>query len=191
MSTTVRWTSADLDLFPDDGKRREIIDGELYVSKQPAWAHQDFIVQLGGSLNAWNRQAKLGRVATAPGLIFADDEDVAPDLVWISRERLARYLRGGKLHGPPELAIEILSPGPQNARRDREAKLRLYSRQGIDEYWIVTLPARTIAVYRLAAGLLTLVATLGDGDTLTSPLLPGFAAPLADLFADIPLDDEG
>jgi Uma2 family endonuclease len=186
MSSTIRWTSADLELFPDDGKRREIIDGELYVSRQPAWGHQDFIVQLGGDLNLWNRRTRLGRVATAPGLIFAEDEDVAPDLVWISRERLARYMRGGKLYGPPELVVEILSPGPQNARRDREAKLKLYGRQGVDEYWIVDLLARTIAIYRLGTVGLDLAATLGLGDTLMSPLLPGFAAPLADLFADIP-----
>ena len=189
MSITHRWTSADLELFADDGKRREIIDGEMYVSRQPAWGHQDFIIQLGGDLNGWNRQTQLGRVATAPGLIFAEDEDVAPDLVWISNERLARHMRGGKLYGPPELVVEILSPGTYNARRDREAKLKLYSRQGVEEYWIADLPARTVAIYRRDDSGLVPVATLGSGDTLTSPLLPGFAAPLAELFAGIPLEE--
>lgn len=190
MSTSIRFTSRDLEVFPDDGKLREIVDGELFVSRQPTWGHQDFIIELGTSLNVWNRRTRLGRVATAPGLIFTEDDDVAPDLVWISRERMARYLRGGKLYGPPELAVEILSPGAQNARRDREAKLKLYGRQGIDEYWIVDLVAQTIAIYRLGEPGLVLAATLVLKDTLTSPLLPGFAVPLTDLFADIPQDEE-
>ncbi len=189
MSTTLRWTSADLELFPDDGKRREIIDGEMYVSRQPAWGHQEFIIRTGGRLDSWSLTTRLGRVATAPGLIFAEDEDVAPDLVWISNERLARYMRGGKLYGPPELVVEILSPGTFNARRDREAKLKLYSRQGVEEYWIADLPVRTVVIYRRDDSGLVLVATLAGDDTLTSPLLPGFAAPLAELFAGIPLEE--
>jgi hypothetical protein len=48
-STAVRWTSADLATFPNDGKRREIIDGALYVSKQPNWYHQAVCMRIGGA----------------------------------------------------------------------------------------------------------------------------------------------
>lgn len=129
MATTPRWTSADLELMPDDGKRYEIVDGELYVSKQPHWHHQVLSGRLFAGLDAWNRQTQTGAANIAPGVIFADDEDVAPDVVWISRERLATALSpDGKLHTAPELVVEILSPGLTNERRDREAKLKLYAR---------------------------------------------------------------
>ena len=66
------------------------------------------------------------RPGAAPGLIFADDDDVAPDVVWISRERLAGTLdQTGHLHTAPELVVEVLSPGSVNERRDREVKLKL------------------------------------------------------------------
>lgn len=54
--TTLRWTSQDLELFPDDSsKRYEIVDGELYVSKQPHWHHQLVCSQLVELLQTWNR----------------------------------------------------------------------------------------------------------------------------------------
>src|SRR5205085_1491121 len=134
----LRWTSQDLELLPEDGKRYEIIDGELYVSKQPHWHHQRVCFRLGFALEAWSQQTKIGEVNLAPGVIFAADDDVAPDMVWVSRDRLANALdAGGHLHAAPELVVEVLSPGLTNERRDREAKLKLYSRRGVLEYWIV------------------------------------------------------
>jgi Uma2 family endonuclease len=76
----------------------------------------------------------------------------------------------------------VLSPGRQNLQRDREAKLNLYSRQGVDEYWTVDWRARTVEVYRQSGAGLQLVAELGDGDALTSPLLSGFSCPVARLW---------
>src|SRR5437660_5771998 len=96
---TIRWTSKDLELLPDDGKRYEIVDGELYVSRQPDWHHQFVGNQIWEVLQNWSRQTKAGIANSAPGVIFADDQDVAPDVVWISRERLARALEpDGQLH---------------------------------------------------------------------------------------------
>lgn len=110
--------------MPDDGKRYEIIDGKLYVSKQPNWYHQIACTRLGRFLDAWSEQSGLGVANAAPGLIFADDDDVAPDVVWISHERLATALQEGKLYAAPEIVIEVLSPGHANERRDRETKLK-------------------------------------------------------------------
>jgi Uma2 family endonuclease len=186
MTTTLRWTSADLETLPDDGKRYEIIDGELHVSKQPHWYHQAVSGQLFALLQAWNRTTTAGYANLAPGVIFADDEDVAPDVVWISRARLAASLApDGKLHAAPELVIEVLSPGSLNERRDREAKLKLYSRRGVHEYWIVDWRARQVEVYRREEHALRLVATLYEADTLHTTLLPGFALSIATLFEDI------
>src|SRR6185503_19321394 len=74
MTATTRWTSADLELMPDDGKRYEIIDGELYMSKQPHWYHQYFCLNIASRLHAWDDRAGLGVTNFAPGVIFADDD---------------------------------------------------------------------------------------------------------------------
>lgn len=192
MAHTLRWNSRDLESLPDDGKRYEIIDGELYASKQPHYYHQRVCINLSDSLEAWNRQAGLGEANYAPGLIFAEDDDVAPDIVWTSFPRLKAVLQAdGKLHAAPELVIEVLSPGARNETRDREAKLKLYSRRGVSEYWILDWIARRVEVYRRKQAQLRLAATLLGRDTLTSPLLPGFSCDLADLFKGIPAQASG
>src|SRR5260221_6080572 len=119
---TAHWTSQDLELLPDDeGKRYEIVDGELYVSKQPSWQHQSVCLRLAALLEVWSDHTETGEANFAPGLIFAEDNDIVPDVVWISNERLATALQAdGKLHATPELVIEVLSPGSTNARRDRQ-----------------------------------------------------------------------
>jgi Uma2 family endonuclease len=183
MSTALRWTSADLAVLPDNNKRYEIIDGELYVSRQPHWYHQRACAKICAVLEAWSMQTGAGEANLAPGLIFAEDDDVAPDVVWISSARRASILGAdGHLHAAPELVVEVLSPGAANERRDREAKLKLYSRRGVLEYWIVDWRTQQVEVYRREELALRLVATLYATDTLTSPLLSGFACAIATLF---------
>jgi Uma2 family endonuclease len=187
MASTMRWTSTDLLTMPDDGKRYEIIDGELYVSTQPSWHHNYTCIAIIMELEKWSRSTGIGQVNMAPGLIFAEDDDVAPDLVWISHARRDVALEDdGKLHAAPELVVEVLSPGRANERRDREVKLNLYSRRGVQEYWIVDWRQRKIEVYRREALALNLVTTLYETDALESPLLPGFSCPLATLFESLP-----
>jgi Uma2 family endonuclease len=187
MTQSLRWTSADLELLPDDGKRYEIIDGELYVSKQPHWYHQVICVGLTTPLDIWSCATGAGVVAGVPGVIFADDDDVVPDVAWVSSERLSTVLApDGKLHAAPDLAVEVLSPGSSNERRDREVKLKLYARRGVREYWIVDWQRRQIEVFRREDGVLQLSATLLEGDSLQSPLLPGFALSVSELFARVP-----
>jgi len=148
MTTSLRWTSADLDAFPDDGKRREIIDGVLYETEPPHLYHQLVCGRISAALDNW-RVNEAGMASVAPGVIFAEDDDVAPDVVWASNAVLAAGLDdAGHLRLAPELVVEVLSPGEKNIQRDREAKLKLYARQGVAEYWIVDWPRRTIEVYR-------------------------------------------
>ena len=85
MAIAEKFTSIDLALMPDDGKRYEIIEGELYVSRQPGFEHQFICGQLFRFLQEWNERSNVGVALIAPGLIFAEDDDVAPDVVWISR----------------------------------------------------------------------------------------------------------
>lgn len=182
MSTELRFTIHDLELLPENGSRYEVIDGELYVTTQPHWRHQYACSRLVSDLFAWTTQSGAGLALAAPGVIFAEDEAVAPDIVWISRGRVEHVLwDDGKLHAAPDLVVEVLSPGPKNEERDRDIKLKLYSRRGVREYWIVDWRDVSVQVYRREQAALHLVATLNSADVLTSPLLPGFAWPVGDI----------
>jgi Uma2 family endonuclease len=175
----VRWTTADLDLFPDDGTRYEIIDGELFMAQAPHWRHQETCGKVFRVLDEWSETSGLGRASIAPGILFGEMDNVIPDVIWISHERLALLEdAAGRFTGAPELVAEVLSPGVENERRDREAKLKLYASHGVHEYWIVDWRLRQVEVYRREYATLRLVATLFVGDELSSPLLPGFTCPV-------------
>lgn len=185
---TLHWTSQDLQILPDgyDSKRYEIIDGELYMSKQPHRHHQLVCGRVWELLQQWSRPTKAGEAVIAPGVIFAEDNDVAPDVTWMSQERLATTsLEDGKYHTAPELAVEVLSPGSTNERRDREFKLWLYSRRGVLEYWIISWIERSVEVYRRNGVELTLHTILHPADQLQSPHLPGFTCQISQFFDDI------
>ncbi len=121
---TIRWTIHDLASLPDDSNRYEIIDGELYIAEHPGWHHQLVCGSIFDVLKTWNKQTLAGKVSFTPGIIFTDDTNVVPDVVWISQERLQTALHADrKLHAAPELVVEVLSPGSANEHRDREVKL--------------------------------------------------------------------
>jgi Uma2 family endonuclease len=182
---TYRWTSRDLETLPENGKRYEIIAGELYVSRQPHLNHQIVCSNIVGVLRQWSEQTRLGILIFTPGIIFADD-DVVPDVVWVSHERLASIIEpDGNLHAAPELVVEVLSPEEMNARRDRETKLKLYSRRGVLEYWIVNWQKLQIEVYRREEAALRLASTVYDSEVLQSPHLPGFHCQARQLFTDM------
>jgi Uma2 family endonuclease len=184
-----RLTVHDLDCLPDrlDDTRYELIDGVLHVASQPSLEHQITCHRFQMELGLWSRETGSGSVVPAPGVIFSPTDAVAPDVVWISRERLPLAVgEDRKLHLAPDLMIEVLSPGSQNVKRDRELKLRMYSLYGVREYWIVDWPAGQIAVYRRENDRLHLAMTLHSSDTLTSPLLPGFSCRVGALFPDLP-----
>ena len=82
--------------------------------------------------------------------------------------------------------MEVISPGLANQQRDRQTKLKLYSRRGVREYWIVDWQQPQVEVYRRTEAELTLVATLYRTDILQSPLLPGFSCQVAALFLQTP-----
>lgn len=178
------------------------------MSKQPDWQHQLVSFRLGFFLETWNEQSQSGFVNLAPGIIFTNDTNVIPDLVWISQQRLKTALHpDGKLYASPELVVEILSPGPENENfdipndnaagaasyaqsfgkeyRDREVKLKLYSRRNAQEYWVINWREQTIEIYRRYEGILELAQTLNAADVLQSPLLPSFRCQVSQLFTSI------
>jgi Uma2 family endonuclease len=184
ISDRVRWTTADLELLPDNGNRYEIIDGELFMTRAPHWGHQKVCGRVFSVVDIWSNSTGLGQTAINPGIIFTDADNVIPDVVWASNQRLAILLdEAGHLTAAPELIVEVLSPGADNERRDKDLKLRLYSTRGVQEYWIINWRLQQVEVYRREQASLRLIATLFAEDELTSPLLPGFSCQIAQLFA--------
>ncbi|MDB9519479.1 Uma2 family endonuclease [Roseofilum reptotaenium CS-1145] len=179
----IPWTSADLELLPNNNNRYEIINGELYMTHAPHWKHQKTIGEICRILGNWSSETRLGEVIFNPGLIFTDTDNVIPDLVWMVNERLNNSVdESGHFIAAPELVVEVLSESKTDVRRDKESKLKLYSNQGVREYWIVDWRLKTVEVYRREQAKLELVMTLLEEDEITSPLLPGFSCKVNNFF---------
>ena len=133
-SPRVRLTYDDFLLFPDDGKRHELIDGEHYVTPSPNMRHQGISGNLYFILRGWLEQYPIGRIFYAPfDVVFTQFDVVEPDLLYVSNARAARVLTAKHVTGAPELVVEIGSPGTR--KRDETIKRRLYERSGVSEYW--------------------------------------------------------
>jgi Uma2 family endonuclease len=175
-------TVADLESLPDDGNRYEIVDGDLFVSTSPSFLHQRIITSLIIAIGAYLQKHPIGEFVSGVGVIFDDHNAVIPDLVYVSNARMPETIAGGRLVRAPEIAIEILSPGAANERRDRHVKLNLYSSREVQEYWIVDPENRAVEIYRRRSGKLEMLCKVQAADLLNSPELPGFSLPVNSLF---------
>jgi Uma2 family endonuclease len=175
-------TYEDYLLFPDDGRRHELIGGEHFVSPSPVRKHQRASANLQRILSSLIFDHRLGFLYAAPFDVILSDEDVVqPDLIFVSNERSAIEQDHG-IVGAPDLLVEILSES--NRKTDEIAKRKLYEWAGVLEYWIVDPVLETVKVYRLAGGAYERVAELSveAGDSLETPLLPGLTIALAQIF---------
>jgi Uma2 family endonuclease len=181
----VKLTYDDFVLFPDDGKRHELIDGEHYVTPSPNVGHQRISGNLHFAIRGWLAAHPIGRVYYAPlDVVFSDVDVVEPDLLYMSLERAAEALTPMNVRGVPELVVEIASKGTR--KRDETIKRRLYERSGVSEYWVVDPAIEVVRVYRLTGGTFArpVEHSREAGDVLATPLLPGFELPLSAVFAE-------
>jgi Uma2 family endonuclease len=180
-----RLTYDDFLLFPDDGKRHELIDGEHFVTPSPNLRHQELLGRLYLALASHlSTRRHLGRVFLSPfDVIFTKYDVVEPDLLFIAGDQLD-ILTKQNVQGPPALVVEILSPGTR--RKDEQLKRQLFERGGVREYWLVDPEGNSIQVFRRdEAGRFPRMAELTQSSTvLMTPLLPDFTLSLAELFAN-------
>lgn len=133
---------ADLADLPDDGKRYEVIDGELHVTPAPTLDHQDAILWLATILKPYVAAQRCGHVVISPAdVTFSPASAVQPDLFVMPRTGERRPKTFGEV-GRLLLAVEVLSPS--TARWDRVKKRELYRRENVPQYWIIDLDARVI-----------------------------------------------
>jgi Uma2 family endonuclease len=171
-----------------DEVRAELIAGEIYMAATPSSRHQDIVLRLASSMLAHLSQHGGGRVFVAPLDVYLPSGDVVePDVLFVAAERVAMV--HDHVHGAPDLLVEVVSPS--NPERDRIVKRRLYERNGVSEYWVIEPRSEprsepgsgAVEVLRLVDGCYQPAGYLRDGDTLQTPLLPGFTLPLRELFA--------
>ncbi|MGH2530991.1 MAG: Uma2 family endonuclease [Thermomicrobiales bacterium] len=181
MSVTTRLlTHADLDQFPDDGKRYEIIGGELYVAAAPVREHMDFMKFLYALLLESVEATGWGVVYFAPvDVRFTEHDVVEPDLIVIRRDRMHLY-RGNTFSGAPDIVVEVLSPS--NRSYDEVAKAHLYAANGVPEFWIADPITPGFRMMALRAGKFVPVEPDADG-LLHSTVVPGLVVDPADLLA--------
>ncbi len=173
MPVDTRLTYEDYCLLPADGKRYEIIDGELFVTPSPRSLHQIVVSNLHLELGQFVKTHRLGRVFVAPlDVVFSRFDVVEPDLLYISEARAA-VLTEKNVQGAPDLAVEVLSE--TTAEIDRTTKFKLYARYGVQEYWIIDPSGPSADIYRREKEGLELASKLRASDLLTSPLFPGFS----------------
>ena len=177
------FTYEDYCNLPED-ERYELIDGELIMAAAPSVIHQIVQDNIGNPLSTFVRTNGLGRVFYAATDVYLSDTNVVqPDLLFVRRER-AHILTYGVINGAPDLVVEILSPS--TARRDRTQKRELYARFRVPEYWQADADDLNVLVLALAGDDYEVVGVYGLGDTLVSPLLPGFSLDVDDIFdADV------
>jgi Uma2 family endonuclease len=176
------WTYEDLFSLPDDGKRYEIIEGELYEMPAPNLVHATVVANLIAMILPL--VTKLGgRWFTAPlDVFFAGADPVQPDIAVTLPGWAGRLTRRG-LQGAPDLLIEVLSPS--NRGHDLLTKRSLYARAGVREYWIVDPMNRTVEILILDRDAFHNAQVASGDDAAISPLLGGMNLPLGMVFAGL------
>ena len=167
---------------PDDKPKLELDDGELYVMPRPRRVHQFLTLHLGtyfvNYLDSFTEPPAEVYFELVTVLSRKPRRVLVPDLAIILREHTDIFV-GGYAEGPPDIVIEILS---SDRNRDLVRKRQLYAEAGIPEYWILDPMNDTVTQLELRDSQYVERAVFTAADTLTTPLLPGLAIPLADLF---------
>lgn len=176
----------DLADFPDDGLRRELIDGELIVSPSPITRHQRVVAFLTTELVLWCREHG-GEAFPAPlNVKFSERTVLEPDVLLLTAEQVSGDERFIDL--PPTLVVEVSSPSTRHT--DLVRKRRVYEREACREFWFVDLDADRVEVYTLDGGAYGSPRILERGSRLTTAVLEGFDVAVDDLLGPAP-DDGG
>ena len=182
--TGVKLTWDDYVLFPEDGMRHELIDGEHYVTASPFRRHQTIVRELLVAIANYLSAHPIGEVFGAPfDVILSRFDVVEPDLLYVSKERAPDVLKEW-VRGAPDLVIEIASESTR--KRDETIKRALYERTGVIEYWIVDPEIEVVKIYRRSGDRFDRPHELSRsaGDVLTSAILPGFDLALDRIFSE-------
>lgn len=175
--TATGLTYADLAGFPDDDLRRELFEGELVVTPAPTPPHQRVAFEIAHRLRLHLDVHGGGEVFMSPVDVKLSESTVLePDVLFVAEGRDG-IVGEVCLTGPPDLVVEVSSPSTRG--RDRGRKRGLYERFEVAEYWFVDLEEEVVEVCRLGEGGYGTPQTLGRGQVVATPLLPGLELAVA------------
>ena len=167
-----RVTFAELEQWPDDGRRYELYGGEVIVVPTPLPIHQVVALRVYDVLKHY-AEATQGLVLCSPlDIVFSQYDVLQPDLVFFDAARRRQIDLYSAIRIVPNLVVEVLSRS--TAARDRGRKLDIFARYAVPEYWIVDPNARTVEVLRTAAETFQQIGVF-DRRSFTSPTLPGLS----------------
>lgn len=178
-----RYTYADYkQLDVDDDFLYELIHGELVRKSAPSPRHQTVLMNLIRHIDGFVFNKKSGKVLCAPVDVFVDDYNVPqPDLLFVNNAHAA-YITADGVFGPPDLVMEIVSPG--SVTRDRVDKMLLCQRFGVPEYWIVDLKYRSIEVLQLINNEYHLFSSALETGNVQSKVLEGLVVDITNIFVE-------
>lgn len=176
-------TTKDLLAIPDENfKIYELLEGKVFVSEHPSLFHQTIVGNLILQFEGYISENSVGQFWFRPGVIFDELNSAIPDLVFIAKDRIPQIASSIHIVGAPDLAIEILSPGAENTRRDNIVKRQTYAKFGIKEYWIVDPIVELIEISRLQNTVLASIGKFRNADEIASPLLPNLSFAVKEVF---------
>lgn len=170
------WTYEDYLQLPDDGRRYEIVEGELRELDAPTSEHQEVALRIASLLLDYADRTGTGWVGIAPiDVVMSQTALAQPDVLYVSRER--KSIVGPKVYGAPDLVVEVLSPS--DASYDRKEKFESYAKNGVRWYWITDPKRRTLEIFRLVGGTYVKHGAYGGDELVQAPCPEGFVLPLA------------
>lgn len=183
-SSNRHWTVDDYMALDEEDEQYEVLRGELVVTPAPTVAHQRSLGKIGRQISNHVEAENLGEYLQAPvDVVLADDIVVQPDFLYVTAERFDKVYDGHGLTGPPDLVLEVLSPG--TVSRDRTIKRQIYADAGVP--WLVHVDpeARTVEVFELTDdGHYLLAESASDEDSVAIGLFPDLTIELADVWLD-------
>ena len=140
------WTPDEVRALPDDGRRYEVVAGELLVTPAPSFPHQEAVGRLYRLLADYTERTGIGHAVISPADIVPEPGALVQPDVFVGPLPEGRRPSGWADFSHLLLAVEVLSPS--TARADRTVKRRLFQRTGVPEYWIVDVDARLVERWR-------------------------------------------
>jgi Uma2 family endonuclease len=177
-----RVSFAEMQQWPDDGRRYELYDGEVIVVPSPIPRHQRVAQHVLEILTDYERTTG-GMVFSAPlDIVLTDYDVVQPDVVFFRHERRHVIDMMKPTRAVPDLAVEVLSRTTE--ARDRGRKLRLLARFGLPEYWLVDPVANILEIFTNVESALVLAGSYDESQQVNSPTLPGLIVQAGRVFAE-------
>jgi len=140
-------TAVDVFKLLPEGVHCQVINNSIYMSPAPSFEHQVVIANIHFGIMSLLKKKNSGVCVAAPVDVFLDKFNAfQPDIIYISNSNMGIIGKDGKVHGTPDLLIEVLSAG--NANDDRVKKKKVYEKCGVKEFFIVSpVSKETISYY--------------------------------------------